>query len=337
MGYERERTDLAERGDDLLAWFAARARPFPWRLDPRSPYRVWVAETMLQQTRATTVVPYFERWMARFPTVDALADADLGEVLALWEGLGYYRRARALHAAARTVTYELGGRWPQDERGWRALPGVGPYTAAAVGAMAFGRPSVAVDGNVRRVGARLLAEPEARDAELARRLAPLLPARDPGRASEALIELGATVCTPRAPACHACPLRAACRAAALGDPEAFPRRRRRAPAPTRERWAIVASDADRGLRLERRPEDGLLGGLWGFPQRDTRPEGRELDPIEQTYSHFRLRLRPVLIEAAATDGAGGDWIAPDRLRSVALSRVDRRLLERLEASGLLAF
>ncbi len=337
--------DRGERADALLAWFAQRARGFPWRREPRTPYRVWVAEAMLQQTRAATVVPYYERWMARFPDVEALAAAELGDVLALWEGLGYYRRARALHAAARTVVHDLRGRWPEDEEGWRALPGVGPYTAAAIAALAFGRPTVAVDGNVRRVGARLLADPAPRDAELTRRLAALLDPDEPGRTSEALIELGATVCTPRAPGCDACPLRPACHAAASGSPEAFPRRRARPPVPTRERWALVVLDPERGLRLERRPEDGLLGGLWGFAQRDVRPPGRELDGLDQVYSHFRLRLRPVLVDpdCAATsdedqpdDDATGAWIAVDRLETLALSRVDRRLLQRLRAEGLLA-
>jgi len=335
---------MRDHADALLAWFAQRARAFPWRREPRTPYRVWVAEAMLQQTRATTVVPYYERWMVRFPDVESLAAAELDDVLAVWEGLGYYRRARALHAAARTVARDLGGRWPEDEQGWRALPGVGPYTAAAIAALAFGRPTVAVDGNVRRVGARLLADPTPRDADLARHLAPLLSPDDPGRTSEALIELGATVCTPRAPACDACPLRPACRGAASGTPEAFPRRRPRAPVPTLERWALVALDPERGVLLERRPEDGLLGGLWGFAQRDVRPPGRELDGLDQVYSHVRLRLRPVLVapgfatDLGEDDGAGAPsdaWIAPDRLEALALSRVDRRLLQRLRSEGLL--
>ena len=335
---------MRDHADALLAWFAQRARAFPWRREPRTPYRVWVAEAMLQQTRATTVVPYYERWMVRFPDVESLAAAELDDVLAVWEGLGYYRRARALHAAARTVARDLGGRWPEDEQGWRALPGVGPYTAAAIAALAFGRPTVAVDGNVRRVGARLLADPTPRDADLARHLAPLLSPDDPGRTSEALIELGATVCTPRAPACDACPLRPACRGAASGTPEAFPRRRPRAPVPTLERWALVALDPERGVLLERRPEDGLLGGLWGFAQRDVRPPGRELDGLDQVYSHVRLRLRPVLVapgfatDLGEDDGAGATsdaWIAPDRLEALALSRVDRRLLQRLRSEGLL--
>jgi A/G-specific adenine glycosylase len=345
VAHAGERPDLSAAADPLLDWFARHARPFPWRQEPRSPYRVWVAEAMLQQTRAATVVPYYRRWLARFPDVEALASAPTGDVLALWEGLGYYRRARALHAAARTVVHDLGGRWPADEEGWRALPGVGPYTAAAIVALAFGRPTVAVDGNVRRVGARLLADPEPRDADLARDLAVLLPDRDPGRATEALIELGATICTPRAPACDACPLRRSCRAAASGTPEAFPRRRARPSAPVRERWAIVALDPARGLRLERRPEDGLLGGLWGFPQRDAPPPGRELEALEQVYSHLRLRLRPVLVDPGIAASAAGDapdaaangaWIPPERLATLPLSRVDRRLLERLRADGLLA-
>lgn len=327
---------LASRRPALIDWFADRARDFPWRTR-RTPYRVWISETMLQQTRAATVVPYFERWMDRFPTVDALARADVADVLAAWEGLGYYRRAHALHRAARTITHELGGRWPDDMGGWRALPGVGPYTAAAVTALAFGAPVVAVDGNVRRVGARLLRDGAPRDADVAAMLAPLLPASDPGRGTEALIELGATVCTPRAPACAACPLRPACAAAHAGDPEAYPTKRVRGPVPLRERWAVVALDPERGVWLERRPDDGLLAGLWGFPQLEERPAGRELDPIEQVYSHFRLRLRPVVVPALATEhGDRARWTALDALADLPLSRVDRRLMERLAASGLLA-
>lgn len=351
---DEPRASLAERQEPLLDWFSSRARDLPWRRR-RTPYRVWVSEAMLQQTRAATVVPYFERWMARFPDVTTLARAEEQEVLAVWEGLGYYRRARALHRAARLVAFERDGRWPDDEAGWTALPGVGPYTAAAVTALAFGRATIAVDGNVRRVGARLLATPAPRDEKLRATLSELLPEREPWRTTEALIELGATVCTPRSPDCRTCPLAPSCAGLREGDPTDYPARRPRKTPPLRRRWAHVALDPERGLWLERRASEGLLGGLWGFPQTRERPDGRELDALVQTYSHFRLELTPVLTAApvaVASDPAGANsdpsrapddpapseaaWVVPDRAELLPLSRVDRRLLARLRSDGLLA-
>jgi len=323
-------------GGALVAWFEERARAFPWRSD-RTPYRVWVAEAMLQQTRAETVVPYYERWMRAFPTVNDLAAARTERVLAAWEGLGYYRRAGALHRAARLVAAG-GGRFPSDEAGWRSLPGVGPYTAAAVAAFALGHRVVAVDGNVRRVGARLTADPAPVDAELRRLLEPLLPATRPARGTEALIELGATVCRPRAPACDACPLRPGCAGAETGDPTAFPARTRRDPLPIRHRFALVAIRDDR-IWLERRPDAGLLGGLWGVPQQDAPPRGRPLAEIRHAYSHFALRLVPVVIRGAPpppSDGRDARWTDPDALSRLPLSKVDRKLLGHLRRAGLLA-
>ncbi|MDZ7707932.1 MAG: NUDIX domain-containing protein [Trueperaceae bacterium] len=320
-----------------MSWFEQRARPFPWRTE-RTPYRVWVAEAMLQQTRAETVVPYFLRWMDTFPTVSDLARAEVEQVLAAWEGLGYYRRAHALHRAARRIVTCDGGRFPSDEAGWRSLPGVGPYTAAAVAAFALGHRTVAVDGNVRRVGARLRADAAPVDAELRQTLAPLLPASDPARGTEALIELGATVCSPRAPDCGACPLRPGCAGAAMGEPTAFPARLRRASVPTRRRWALVALDEDR-IWLERRPEGGLLGGLWGVPQRETAPHGRPLPEVRHAYSHFALRLVPVLVDGAPPppeDGRDAGWSGPEQRARLPLSKVDRMVLSRLREAGLLA-
>ena len=337
---------LAGRRDALLAWFDERARDLPWRRD-RSPYRVWISEAMLQQTRAATVAPYFERWMERFPDVASLASAEIDEVLRMWEGLGYYRRAHALHAAARTVVHERDGRWPDDEADWRSLPGIGPYTAAAITALAQGRPTVAVDANVRRVGARLHAEASPDDRRLRTSLAVLLPDDRPGRATEALIELGATVCTPRTPACDGCPLEPACAGRKAGAPERFPAARERRRAPLRRRWAVVRIENGR-VRLERRAP-GLLGGLWGFPQRDTAPDGRALDALTQTYSHFELQLTPVLVRPGSQSPAAAseppeapesrletDLFDAAAAAAVPLSRVDRRLLERLVADGLLA-
>jgi len=341
---------LADRREPLLAWFAHRARDLPWRRS-RSPYRVWIAEVMLQQTRAATVVPYYERWLERFPDVATLAAADEREVLRAWEGLGYYRRAHALHRAAHAVVADADGQLPDDEEGWRALPGVGPYTAAAIAAQAHGRRTVAVDGNVRRVGARLTGSERPRDADLRATLLPLVPQDRPGRAVEALIEVGATVCTPRSPACDACPLRPACTAAREGAPERYPAPVARRAPPTRVRYAPIWRAGGR-VWLERRPVGGLLGGLWGLPQREGRPAGRALAPVRHAYTHFRLELVPVVAEhgddgarveprradapPAGADTRAGRWVAPDELDDLPLSVVDRTALARLREAGLLA-
>ena len=291
--------------DALLAHFERHARELPWRRPPaggagpgarRDPYAVLVAEIMLQQTRVDTVIPYFARWMRRFPDLAALAAASEGEVLRVWEGLGYYRRAGRLRRAAEVCVLEHGGRVPGGVAQLRRLPGVGAYTAAAVAAFAFDMPELPVDGNVRRVAARLRGDrgsPSDRDA--AEALGPLLAGGRAGDAAEALMELGALVCTPRAPACPSCPLRSGCAAAAAGTPESFGAPVARRAPPKRRRWACVATDGGR-VWLERRPERALLGGLWGFPQLDAEPDGaRLLPPVRHAYSHFRLELVPAVV------------------------------------------
>lgn len=252
----------------LLAWYDAHHRDLPWRRT-RDPYAIWVSETMLQQTRVETVVPYYERFLARFPDVAALAEADLEDVYALWTGLGYYSRARNLHAAARRVVGHHDGRLPGDADALRELPGIGRYTAGALASIAFDREEPLVDGNVVRVLARRFGIRE----DVGERgvmeqfwsiATDLVRGPRPGDLNQALMELGATVCTPRAPRCGACPLRAACAARAAGDPEALPIKTKR----TRVRpVAAVAAWVDRGGRglAVRRAEGGLLGGLWELP------------------------------------------------------------------------
>jgi A/G-specific adenine glycosylase len=247
----------------LLRWYDTQRRDLPWRRD-RDPYRVWVSEVMLQQTRVDTVVPYYQRWLARFPDINALAGASSEEVLEMWTGLGYYRRARDLHQAARVVRDVHDGAVPADERVLRALPGIGAYTAGAIASIAFDRPAPAVDGNARRVLARLhdLADPA--HTELERCASALVGGERPGDLNQALMELGATVCTPRAAACERCPVSRWCRARALGTilDRPAPRRRGRVP---RYRVGTAVVVAGGAALVARRPVAGMLGGMWEFP------------------------------------------------------------------------
>jgi len=252
---------------DLLVWFDRHRRDLPWRRS-RDPYRIWLSEIMLQQTRVEVVIPYWERFLARFPTVEALAAAEVDEVLALWSGLGYYRRARQLHAAARQVAAV--GAFPRTLEGWLGLPGIGPYTAAAVASIAFGVVAPVLDGNVERVLSRRLALAESPKASGARRRlleegAALLDPGRPGDSNQALMELGATLCTPRRPKCLLCPLAAGCRAALAGDPESFPVARAKR-ASEKRRLVVAVVERGEGVLLFRRPDDSpLLAGTWELP------------------------------------------------------------------------
>lgn len=252
----------------LLSWFDVNQRPMPWR-ESRNPYRVWVSEVMLQQTQVGTVIPYFERFMARFPTVLQLALAPQDDVLKHWEGLGYYSRARNLQATAKILVREHEGVFPRDYAKIRALPGIGDYTAGAIASIAFNQPRPAVDGNVFRVLARLflmdddIMRPSSRPRfeELARRL---IPEGEAGRFNQALMELGATRCTPSHPRCDACPVAASCRVRETGRWSEFPFKTKKA-SPRDIAFAVAVVEARGRYLLVRRPNKGLLGGLWEFP------------------------------------------------------------------------
>ncbi len=269
----RSRAEIARFQTALLDWYEANKRTLPWR-GAGDPYGVWVSEIMLQQTRVATVIDYFERWMVRFPTVEALANATLDDVLEAWAGLGYYRRARGLHAGARMVVNDFAGVIPDSIRELRKLPGVGAYTAGAIASIAFGKPEPLVDGNVARVLSRLWAlSTDAKSSQGARALWVLaenvLERTRPAAFNQALMELGALVCTPQNPKCEECPLTSCCDGFMSGNPTAYP------PAPVRiaqkaigTRTAIVfTGDApeDRRYLIVQRPADGLLAGLWEFP------------------------------------------------------------------------
>ncbi len=355
------RRDLARR---LLAWYARHQRPLPWRLS-RDPYRVWVAEIMLQQTQVETVIPYYQRWLARFPSVRALARAPQQAVLAVWEGLGYYSRARNLHRAARQVMAEHGGVMPASLEGLRRLPGIGRYTAGAIASIAFGADAAVLDGNVKRVLARAFdVRMDVKSAAGEKRLwalaESLVPAGRAGDYNQALMDLGATVCTPRAPDCPACPLRRLCLAYQLGVQHERPVAGRRAPAPVRTYAAGVVRKNGRVL-LAQRPaaRQALLGGLWAFPsapidpaaspgrqlRRALRQEfgieaavGAEEQRLAHGFTHFRLDLRVLGCQwragptgRRAPGGAPLRWVRVGDLDAYPMARVDRLIARRLQA------
>ena len=259
--------DPAALAGPLLAWFSRARRDLPWRVEPRDPYRTWISEVMLQQTRVDVVLPYYARFLGRFPTLQALAEAPLDEVLAHWSGLGYYARARNLHRAAIAAQTEH-GRLPATAAALGELPGFGPYTAAAVASLAFGEQVPLVDGNVGRVLARVLRLPgdPAQVRALAWEAAPaLLPPGRAGAFNEALMELGATVCTPRAPRCAECPITDVCKAFVNGNPEAYPAPKQQRARPQVDLAAACLRRADGAVLLARHPARGLFEGLWDLP------------------------------------------------------------------------
>ena len=329
----------------LLDWYDAHGRTLAWRAAPGSPppdpYRVWLSEVMLQQTTTPHATPYFLAFTTRWPTVRDLAAAEDGDVMAAWAGLGYYARARNLLACARAVDHDHGGVFPDTEAGLLALPGVGAYTAAAVAAIAFGRPANVVDGNVERVMARLFAVetplPAAR-LELRRLAATLVENDRPGDWAQALMDLGATVCRPGKPLCDRCPLTAWCAAYASGTPERYPLKFAKADRPRRRGVVWVLRDGEGRVALVRRPDKGLLGGMLGLPTSDwsataadTPPpapaEWRDVGAVEHVFTHFALTL-----EVRAATGQGDFlWRAPDEARA-SLPTVFRKALDRALAA-----
>lgn len=337
----------------LLRWYRLHRRDLPWRAGPGEtpdPYRVWLSEVMLQQTRVEAVKPYFARWLDRFPTLQALVEAPQDEVLKAWEGLGYYSRARNFHRAAREVAERYGGSVPNDPALFRALPGVGRYTAGAVMSIAFGRPEAVVDGNVRRVLARWTDEPEPRDSELWALAEALVPPVRPGDFNQALMELGATICTPRAPRCLECPVRAFCAAYVAGTQEARPAPRRAKPLP-HEHQAVAVVERDGRFLLARRHQDARLGGLWEFPgalrgvgessaaaaeragREVTGVSARAISPIatvDHAFTHVKVSyyaIRCAWIEGEG-DPHGCDrvaWVTPAELDALALPLAQRRI------------
>lgn len=284
--------------DALVAWYAKAKRDLPWRRT-RDPYAIWLSEVMLQQTRVDTVVPYFHRFMERFPTVTALAEADLEEVLSEWSGLGYYRRARALHQAAAVVSAEHGGVLPSTRDGLLALPGIGPYTAGAIASIAFGERAAIVDGNVTRVLARMHAIEDDVSLGATKRhiwdlAEALVPDERPGDLNEALMELGATVCTPKTPVCHVCPVASHCQAKARGLAGELPRSKPKKKPRALGMVSVVARCGDGSqILLGRRPVQGLFGGLWEPPMVEADSVRRARRLLSQVGVSARAKLRDV--------------------------------------------
>jgi A/G-specific adenine glycosylase len=347
----------------ILDWYAAHQRPLPWRASP-TPYTVWVSEIMAQQTRLDTVLPYYERWLARFPDIPTLAAAEQREVLNLWEGLGYYSRARRLHRAAQIVMSELGGALPADPAALRRLPGIGAYTAGAIASLAFRLDEPVVDGNVRRVLARVFDLQTPADSPagmkelwaLARRHLP------PGRAADynqGLMELGALVCTPKNPACGECPLNQICLANRHGTQAERPVLKPKSPVPHLTVTAGVIAKNGKVL-IAQRPPDGLLGGLWEFPggklipgeslpqclAREIEEElglrvevGAALGVYRHAYTHFKVtlhafgcRLRPVGQRPRRLGVADFKWVRPAELSAYPMGKIDRQIAAQVQSA-----
>lgn len=351
---EIERKPATSVAAKLLGWYDRHHRDLPWRIPPSAlakgerpdPYRVWLSEVMLQQTTVEAVKPYFRAFTERWPSVSALAAADPDDIMKAWAGLGYYSRARNLRKCAEAVAGEYGGRFPDTVEGLLALPGVGAYTAAAIAAIAFDRPAAVVDGNVERVIARLEAIdtplPEAK-AAIRAAVEALAPDKRPGDFAQAMMDLGATICTPKRPSCMICPLNEDCEALVQGDPERFPARAAKAERPQRVGAAFVAVRDDGAVLLRKRKEEGLLGGMAEVPGTDwtARRDGdtsAEAAPfpadwqfrgrVSHVFTHFALDLSVYRADVGEMPAPVGHWWAPVRgINEEALPTVMKKAVE----------
>ena len=348
----------------LLRWYRHNRVDLPWRCDA-GPYQVWLSEVMLQQTQVETVIPYYQRFLAAFPTIADLAAAPLDAVLKCWEGLGYYSRARNLHRAARLLVAEYDGALPSQVDELLKLPGIGRYTAGAIASIAFGESAPVLDGNVIRVFARLQDLPDdvsrsATRTKLWRFAAEWLPAQGAGEYNQALMELGQKVCRPKNPHCAACPLRNSCRALAAGTQAARPVRGKRSPTPHYDVTAGLIRDESGRLLIAQRPLDGLLGGLWEFPggkregresladclRRELREElaievevGQRFTVVKHAFTHFKITLHafdcrysgalPPYREPQALAALDWAWVREGQLGRYSFGKADRQVIAEL--------
>jgi A/G-specific adenine glycosylase len=344
----------------ILVWYSRHRRDLPWRRT-RDPYRIWVSEIMLQQTRVDTVIPYYRRFLSRFPSIASLAQAPADEVLKVWENLGYYSRARNLHEAAKEMVARWKGTLPDNLDDLRRLPGIGPYTAAAILSFAHNRRIATLDGNVRRVICRLFSilEPThlpstlKRISEIASEIVPL---RASSSFNQGLMDLGASICTPTKPSCPACPLKRRCLALRAGIEDTLPSIKKRNPLPHKDMTAGIIRDVHGRLLMVQRPMKGLLGGLWKFPGGEKKPKEsleenlrrslredlgirikvrKPVISVKHTYTHFRMTLHAFECRAAgrgpdARVGQNWEWIGPSDFERLAFSKADRKIIAALK-------
>ena len=350
----------------LGSWFATNRRDLPWR-QSKDPYQIWLSEIILQQTRVEQGLPYFDRFLTRFPTVESLASANIDDVLIVWEGLGYYSRARNLHKAATQIVQERDGALPVTFDDWLKLPGVGPYTAAAVSSIAHGEARAVVDGNVIRVLSRLVAlDTEVGTAQGKREISALADAlldrSSPGLHNEALMELGALVCIPRQPDCSSCPFQDSCLAYSTDRMHEFPRKKRKPKVPHYDISVGIIRDGRDRVFIQRRADEAMLGGLWEFPGgknekgesleetcvREIREEigvdvivTEHIASLDQAYSHFKISLHAYACEAIGdllpVSSLQTAWVTREELAGYAFPRANRRLFDLVEipSSGTL--
>ena len=341
----------------IINWYSRHKRDLPWR-KTRNPYFIWVSEVMLQQTQVETVIPYYKRFLSRFPTIESLARASLREVLKVWENMGYYSRARNLHAAAKNISERYDGQIPNTMGTLQSLPGVGNYTASAVLCFAFHQQVPTVDGNVRRVLCRLHGIKALMDQTGTRKrlfdiATKLVPEKKPAHFNQGLMDLGATICTPRKPSCNLCPLNDHCRALKLGLQDTLPKRMKRGPLPHKQMTAGIITDAQRRLLIVQRPMKGLLGGLWKFPGGERKPDEtlkealkrtvreevgigirvrEDITSVNHAYTHFRITLHAFRCvrqggEPKAVGCAHWKWVKPRGLRNFPFSKADRKIIK----------
>ncbi|MBI5348294.1 MAG: A/G-specific adenine glycosylase [Chloroflexi bacterium] len=358
---QRKRTLIKQKpkiGDALLRWYSRHARAMPWR-GSKNPYHVWISEIMLQQTQVDTVIPYYRRWLKRFPSVKKLAKAKLHDVLQMWQGLGYYSRARNLHAASQKVLREFNGDVPNDLERLRTLPGVGRYTAGAILSIAFNGDAAVVDGNVKRVLSRLFnlrydVKSSQGEKKLWSLAESLVPSGKAGDYNQALMDLGATICKPQNPLCGKCPLKKICEAKKLGVQESRPVAKKKKPTPHYDVTAGIVRKNGRVL-IAQRPADKLLGGMWEFPggkmekgetkemclRRELKEElgievkvGKPVMTLRHAYSHFKITLyvfesKLIKGKPRAIEVADFKWLPPRALAAYPMGKTDRIIAESL--------
>jgi len=339
---------MSKRADSLLEWYDRERRDLPWRMAPgkkADPYKVWMSEIMLQQTTVATVKSYYKNFLEKWPTVQDLAGAELDEVLHAWQGLGYYARARNLHKCAQAVTRDYNGRFPEDEKRLLELPGIGPYTAAAVASIAFGAKTTPVDGNVERVMSRLFMVeekmPKAKK-QLSELAQTLTPKNRTGDFAQAIMDLGATICSPKKAACGLCPWMKGCEARLKADPVDYPKKEPKPPKPTRKGFAFWLERKDGAILMRKRPEKGLLGGMMEFPSTEwletiqQKQDAQRLAPaaamwkevpdqVRHTFTHFHLELIILKGRINGNPPVNGIWVLPENFKDYALPTLMKKV------------